>query len=116
MTQQTSLLTVDLSQVDHTLIARVSGDLGLRSNEAFERELTRIVLHHPPVVVIDLSGVPMIASICMGALVAVHRSLSQNRASLRLTGLRPDVLEAFRRARLHTFFDIRPTITDSLSA
>lgn len=67
-------------------------------------------------VIVDLSGVIMLPSVSIGALITISQLLKESGQRLILAGLSPDVRQTLAICRLDKIFDIRPTRDDALEA
>ena len=61
-------------------------------------------------IVLELSGVPMIASAGMGAMIALRRDAARFGCKVRLAAIRPQVREALRRALFERIFEFHDTV------
>ena len=96
------------------LIVRVVGEAGISNVAVLERELTKILVLRPPLVVFDLSGLDFIASLGMGALMSFRQGLVRNGGMVRVAAAQPAVLtcsppgaHAGPRSGLHQSADAR---------
>ena len=105
-------LTTEVLTEPHATIVRLKGEARLLV-DTLERDLQRVMLARPALVLMDLSGFSFCSSLGMGALVSFRRGLVQRGGKVVLCALQPGVLEAFKRARLHDLFQISPTVEDA---
>jgi anti-anti-sigma factor len=96
------------------MVVSAAGDVGMIELDELNKHLQSIIQQHPPLVVLDLAGITMLASAAMGALVAFRRDMGKAGSKVRLAALKPQVREAFRRAFLDKLFDIRDTVDAAL--
>ncbi len=64
-------------------------------------------------VVLDLSAVTMIPSLCIGSLVALWRNFSQGKRRFILVGLQPKVRETLTVCRLDKLFEICDSLDEA---
>ena len=100
---------VIVSDDRHTHV-RIVGPLDLSGVEAIELRFTAHTASRRRPAIVDLSEVPVIASLGMGLLTQVSRILALSHAKLVLLKPRPEVAKAIRTARL----DIAMAIADDL--
>jgi anti-sigma B factor antagonist len=101
---------------DNYILVQMTGDIGMAETSAIEADLTKIVLHRPRLVIIDLSGVSIVASIGMGAFVKFNNSIERWEGKVKFVALQPSVLQAFERCRLTEVFSIYDTEEAALAA
>ena len=82
---------------------------------AFKDAMRRETREAPQTVVLDLSAVTFIDSSGLGAIVATMKLLAPER-KLVLAGPTPAVERVFRLTRMHTVFDLHPTLAAALES
>lgn len=92
-----------------TLI-RAAGELGMNDVRRLNDAFYPVIAQHPKLVVLDLSGVTMIGSLGMGAILTAKRAVERNGGKLFVAAARPMVLDAFARARLTEVLNVRGTV------
>ncbi len=100
-------LTVDGLQIEDAVIVALKGEAGFQEVSTLQYHLGQLLGRGLALVLLDLSELRFIASVALGVLVGFRRALLRGGGRLKLTGLRPQVLEAFRRTRLDDLFEIR---------
>ncbi len=60
-------------------------------------------------ILLDFEGVTYLSSTILARLINLARFAAEHRSQLKLGGVRPDVQDIFRIARLESFFDVYPT-------
>jgi anti-sigma B factor antagonist len=101
-------LQIDQRECNGAVVLGISGEVGMLEFEAMSAKFREVLANSPRLVVLDLSGVPMIASAGMGAMVALRRDTGKYGGKVRLAAVRPQVREALKRAlfeRIFEFFD-----------
>ncbi len=99
-------LVVDGIQIEDAAIVALKGEAGFQDVSTLQFHLRQLLSRRLALVLLDVSELRFIASLGLGVLVEFRRGLLRTGGRLKLTGLRPHVLEAFRRARLDDLFDI----------
>ena len=105
-----SNIHIETQSLPQALLVKVTGDAGVAAVSELDDKLMRLTAGKPPSVIVDLSGLAFISSIGMGALVNFHKSIHRQGGAVRFAAPQPMVNEAFKRARLHSLLDIRPTV------
>jgi len=83
-----------------SLRLRIAGELDVTTIPALERMLTEVLDHEPCKLELELSGLRMIDSTGVGALVRLSRRLRACGCLLAICGLRDQSLAVFRLLRL----------------
>lgn len=96
-------------------VIAIEGEIGIIEVEELNRHLVRVLNRGPKIAVLDLSGVSMIGSAGMGALIAFRRDLGRVGGDARLAAIRPQVREALRRALFDRIFKIYDTVAQALA-
>jgi anti-sigma B factor antagonist len=107
-------LAVTITPRDDALIVSIRGAGDLPGTEQLDRQLMVLLAQRPSRVVIDLSGLTLISSICMGSLIRFHQAIARGKGHVMICGARGIVLDALMRARLDQVFPIHPQIEDAL--
>ena len=108
-------LQVELVETPQAVVARLIGEGGVMAADALQFSLLGLSAKRPALVVFDLAQLVFVASLVMGALVTFRRGVVRNGGKVKLAGLKPDVLEAFRTARLDELFEISESVDDALT-
>lgn len=87
-----------------TLIVR--GSLDINSAPALAEEIDKIVVTRPPRVVVDLSGLDLVDSSGVAALVKLYKNVRHNGGTVTLTGARDQPLAIFRLLRMDKVFNL----------
>jgi anti-anti-sigma factor len=93
----------------------VSGQLAAAEVAEFERHLAPVQERKPAVLVIELSGLDLITSGGIGALLKLQRRLFDDGRELRLAALQPRIAEIVRLSRLDDVFDVYDSEAGALS-
>ena len=100
------------------VILRLEGEAGVHAVDRmpFMLMLMRLVARRPPLVVVDLSGVTLLSSLAIGALVGFSRDLGRWGGRVKLAGIPPLICESLKTSRLHTLFEICATVEEAQAA
>jgi anti-anti-sigma factor len=110
-------LQIEIDKRDEgVVITRLVGEAGVANLDDMERQLNRIQAMKPPLLVIDCSGLTLIASIGMGALVSLNSTVNRAGGVMRLAGVNEQVFTALQRAKLHEVFELCDDVDAALSA
>lgn len=71
---------------------------------------------HLKQILLNFEGVEFLSSAAFNKLIELNKSVKDVGGVLRITGLRAEILEAFKMLRLNKIFDIRKTEADALKA
>jgi anti-sigma B factor antagonist len=83
--------------------------------QAVGKELMDLVGNRKePKILLNLSNAHFISSAMLAHLVKLHRKVQEGRGRLRLCGLRPVILDAFKVSRFDKIFEIFPDETAAL--
>ena len=107
---------VAVTRADSAVIVRVLGTLTMQEVAPLDGQLAQIADEKPLLVVIDLSGVELIASCAMGSLIAFRRDVSHAGGTVILAAATPQVGESLRRAFLNKLFKICATVPEALAS
>jgi anti-anti-sigma factor len=104
-----------VSEMSGGVVIRLQGEARITAVDRLQFTLARLVARRVPLVVLDLSGLTLLSSLAMGALVALSRDLGRWGGRVRIAGIRPRVYESLESLRLHTLFEFCSTIEEALS-
>ena len=107
-------LTVETEQRDGAVVVFLRGDAGMNEAEHLNLELTRLLTQRPRLTVIDLSGLTLMASITIGALVAYKGGTKVQGGVTKLAGARGNVLESLRRSRIDMVIPLFETVDQAI--
>ena len=109
-------LQVDVTQDNGASIVRLRGDGGAGRAATLDAAVTRVCATRPRLVVLDLTELAYIASLCMGSLVALRRAIGSHGGSVRIAGASGDVALALRRAKLDAIMPMHESVAECVSA
>jgi anti-anti-sigma factor len=90
----------------HRTVIRLEGAAGLEGQPHLERAVTKAMAGKPAQVLVDARDLEFLASLALGSLVTLSKSVRAGGGSVQVGGLRPAVHEVFRRSRLEELFEI----------
>lgn len=108
-------LTVNSSTRDGVTIVQLDGAASVDQIDRIQMQFMRITAQHPKSVVIDMSKLSFIASLGMGALVALNRDIAKQGGKVKFAGVGPLVLEALQRARLDALLELHATVEEAMA-
>jgi anti-anti-sigma factor len=98
-------LEVQIVETTQGMIVHLRGEAGFLDSDKIHHSLLGLSAQRPAVVVFDLGELGFVASVVMGALVHFRRGQVLHGGKVILAALQPNVLEAFRSARLLDLFE-----------
>ena len=66
--------------------------------------------------VLNFSNVDFLSSAALGKLITLDRKMKAAKGRLKMSNIRPEVLEVFQITKLHKVFDIRDEEAEAISA
>ena len=109
-------LKIEIDELPQGVVARLIGEASIDEADELDRNLRLLAASKPALAVLDLAQLSYIASMGIGALVALRNDLSQSAGRVVLAAPRPLVLDTFKHAGLLRVFPVYPTIEDALRA
>ncbi|MGH7180153.1 MAG: STAS domain-containing protein [Tepidisphaeraceae bacterium] len=103
-------LQMDVAKTPRGVVARFDGEAGLEQGQEMERHMSLLAQLPPGLLVIDLSNLIAISSVGFGLLIRYRNELETAGGRMKLASLRPQVMDAFRHAKLDKLFEIHPTV------
>jgi len=67
-------------------------------------------------VVLNFSNVDFLSSAALGKLITLDRKMKSAKGRLKMSNIRPEILEVFQITKLHKVFDIRDEEAEAISA
>ena len=110
-----SELVCNILEKSGATVVTLSGQITFAEATDLSRHLARAIADNPRRLVLDLSGVTVITSAGIGALLKLHQDVSKWDCQLWLVGLRPGVAEIISGSRLDQVLDIAASLDDALS-
>ena len=85
--------------------------------DAIQRSLNALIDEQPrPRLLLDFTNVDHLSSAALGALINVNNRVRQKNGELRLTNIKPQILEVFVITKLNKLFRILPTRAEALAS
>ena len=109
---------VSVEEIGSAVVIRVQGRL---ANEATGQQLLQTIDAIPPTrvgktVVLDLSGVEFLPTLCLGILVEMQKRCHERSLVLKLAALRPAIRKVLSVTKLETSFEICESVEDAATA
>ena len=93
---------VKLEQVGTRLVATLlSEKIGAREAQIIEQEVRQALPSCAHRMALDLSQVTMMASMGLGALVSLHKACKENKGTLAVFGVKPEIMAVLQVTHLH---------------
>jgi len=111
-------MKVKIERVGNTLLARLAGELDLKTAPVFREEVEQELYLHRDFknLALDLGGVTFIDSSGLGAILGRYRSISQGGGRMIAFGLSPQVRKIFDLSGLSKIIDLYETEGQALKA
>ena len=65
---------------------------------------------------LNFSGVEFLSSAALGKLITLDRKVKSNKGRMKMSNIRPEILEVFQITKLNKIFDIRKDEAEAISA
>ncbi|MCA3005661.1 MAG: STAS domain-containing protein [Planctomycetaceae bacterium] len=100
--------TLSVQEVRHAdrVVVTMSGSADLANEAVLEREVNRLSAGRPGLIILDLSGLTFLASLALGQLLTLHRTVRSYGGSLKLVRPSPLVFAVLHRSKLDMVFEI----------
>lgn len=108
-------LQVITSQRDGATIAALVGSASMFEVDAMSRVLDRIAAGHPKKLVLDFSKLEFMASLALGQIVALNRSVKMHGGSLAIAGASEEILGVLSRSNMQALMPIVATVDEALA-
>ena len=116
MSDKGKSVDVQAEQTPEALVIRLSGDAGVDQVDDLDRELRGLAALKPKRAILDLSGVSVVASMAMGALLRFRNAVAADGGVVELAGLTKNVGESFRVAGLGRVLPMHASVAAALAA
>lgn len=97
---------VEIQQNKDAVVVTLNGDFGQPEADILGLKLPPLAEQKPRVVVFDLSGVTLMASVALGTILSLNRTIRQNGGKVRLAAPGRNVLGALRFTRIDDILEI----------
>ena len=65
---------------------------------------------------LNFTGVEFLSSAALGKLITLDRKVKSNKGRMKMSNIRPEILEVFQITKLNKIFDIRKDESEAISA
>lgn len=96
----------DISRTDSETTLKIRGSLDINTAPQLAEEIDRITAHRPKKVVVDLSGLDLIDSSGVAALVKLYKGVRGGGGAIAMTGARDQPLAIFKLLRMDKVFNL----------
>jgi anti-anti-sigma factor len=107
-------LAVTTIDVPRGVVVRLEGAARFDTVDRLQFNLLRLVVRRVPLTVLDLSGLTLLSSLAMGALVSLRRDLARWGGRVRIAGASRSVYESLEAAGLTLLFEFFGTVEEAL--
>jgi anti-anti-sigma factor len=98
-----------------TTIMKLIGQIGLAEAEEFDRQVRAVAAAGPTRVVLDMSGLTMLSSAGIGALLRLQKTLGAKKCAVCLAALSQEIAQVLELSRLLSLFTISPTVAEAMN-
>lgn len=109
-------LTVTMRRDGNVTVLLPEGEIGYHEAPMLRQKIQEAWAGRPAKLVVDLSGVPYLATPGLATLVEALQASKKGAGALVLCAMNERVYAIFEIARLHTVFTITPTVGEALRA
>ena len=96
----------DVSRSSNSTILTVRGSLDINTASHLGEEIDRIVVDKPTLVIVDLSGLDLIDSSGVAALVKLYKAVRSAGGNVTISGVRDQPLAIFKLLRMDRVFNL----------
>jgi anti-sigma B factor antagonist len=97
------------------VVMKLLGQITFAEMDQLEKHVARVTQRKPSRIIVDLSGLQIITSAGLGALLKLHRKAQELNCDLRLAAPQPAIEDVLRTSRLDHIFNISATMSDALN-
>lgn len=97
------------------LVVRLEGSASMHQVQVLEREMNRLAAGRPKLIILDLTRLEFIASLAMGQIVALNRTIKRFGGRVLIAGASDSVAKSFRHARLDTLMPMFATRDEAIA-
>ncbi len=109
-------LVVSTQQTDDATIVELQGSASMTEVDSFSRQTDRLAAARPKRLVLDLSRLDFLASLAIGQLVALNKSVRMHGGTMALAAPKPDVRAVIDRCNLRAVLPVFDTLEEALAA
>lgn len=109
---------MSVEEVEGTVVIRINARL---AGEATAQQLLQTIdaipaMQNGKVVILDLSGVEFLPTLCLGALVEAQKRCRQRSHTLKLAGVRPPIRKLLNVTNLEMAFELCESVEEAVGA
>ncbi len=108
-------LTITTQQHGDATIVELRGSASMVEVDAFARQTDRLAAGRPKLLVLDLTRLEFLASLAIGQIVAMHKSVLLHGGRVTLAAPNPQVLGVLERCNLRAVMPICATLDEALA-
>ena len=109
-------IEIDAEQTPGGLIARIAGEMHVNDVDELDRQLHLLTVLKPKLAVLDLSRVPSISSMAIGALVRFRNQIAESGGRVALVGMQKSVNDSFVHTGLDRIFALHGSVAEAMDA
>jgi anti-anti-sigma factor len=110
-----SQLTFHMIEDQQSVVLKLTGPFTQTEAEAFEMQTRNVAAKKPALLVLDLSGLTLITSAGLGALLRLQKTMSGQKCKIRMAALPAEIAKVLDAARLTDVFVVCPTVAEALN-
>ena len=96
----------DVQRSSNSTTLNVRGSLDINTAPQLAEEIDRVLVEKPTLVIVDLSGLDLIDSSGVAALVKLYKGVRSNGGNVTISGVRDQPLAIFKLLRMDKVFDL----------
>ncbi len=109
-------LEIQAEQTPRGLVARIAGEIHVDDVDELDRQLHLLAVLKPKLAVLDLSRVPFISSMAIGALVRFRNQVAESGGRVALAGMQKNVDESFLHTGLDRVFALHGSVAEAIDS
>jgi anti-sigma B factor antagonist len=108
---------VEVKEVnERTAVISFQGAIDTSNTPEIGEGLKSLISQGKSNIVIDLSGVSYIGSWGLGVTISVYKAARENKGTLKLTQVPPEIMDVFNLTGLDKIFEIYDSVNDALAS
>jgi anti-sigma B factor antagonist len=109
------MLAMSTQQLDEATIVELRGSASMGEIDAFTRQTDRLAAARPRLLVLDLTRLDFLASLAIGQIVALSKSIKLHGGKVVLAGPNPEVLKVLDRCNLRAVLPVFATVDQAIN-
>ncbi len=109
-------IEIDCKKVGPATVMTLSGHISTAESRLVSENLERIIAEKTLNLVVDMSGVDIITSDGLGALIRARKSSGEAGGTVVLSGLQGNILDIFRMTRLDKIFSLYDSVDEAVAS